>query len=76
MDFQVGRYQEARAAYLATFKREPGRARSVFGAALAADNGGDKAAAARGYQEYLQLMRHADGGRQELRLARAGTKAR
>jgi hypothetical protein len=76
MDLQVGRYQEARIAYLATLKREPGRARSVFGAARAAELAGDKAAAARGYRAYLQLMRRADGDRPELRLARAGAKAR
>jgi hypothetical protein len=75
MALQVGRYQEARTAYLATLKREPGRARSVFGAARAAELAGDGAVAARGYQEYLQLMRRADGDRQELRLARASAKA-
>ena len=32
----AGRYAEARAAYLATLAREPGRARSIFGAARAA----------------------------------------
>jgi hypothetical protein len=57
-------------------KREPNRARSVFGAARAAELAGDKAAAAKGYQAYLQLMRRADGDRPELRLARAGAEAR
>jgi hypothetical protein len=75
MNLQVGRYKEARTAYLATLKREPGRARSVFGAARAAELAGDKAAAAKGYQDYLRLMRRADGDRRELEVARAGAKA-
>ncbi|HKU61118.1 MAG TPA: hypothetical protein VJQ44_07880 [Gemmatimonadales bacterium] len=75
LNFQVARYREARTAYLATLKREPGRARSVFGAARAAEMAGDKAAAAKGYRQYLELMRHADGDRPELRIARAGAKA-
>jgi hypothetical protein len=74
MNLQVGRYHAARTAYLATLKREPGRARSVFGAARAAELAGDKAAAAQGYQEYLRLMRRADGGRKELQVAQAGAK--
>ena len=76
MNLVVGQYGAARTAYLATLKREPGRARSVFGAARAAELAGDKAAAAQGYQEFLQLMRHADGGRKELQVARAGAKTR
>jgi hypothetical protein len=75
LNLQLGRYQDARAAYLATLKREPGRARAVFGAARAAELAGDKAAAAKGYQDYLRLMRQADGDRPELRVARAGAKA-
>jgi hypothetical protein len=75
MNLQLGRYKEARTAYLATLKREPGRARSVFGAARAAELAGDKAAAAKGYQDYLRLMRRADGDRRELEVARAGAKA-
>src|SRR5262245_4491309 len=74
LNLQVGRYGEARTAYLTTLKREPGRARSVFGAARAAELAGDKAAAAKGYQDYLRLMRQADGDRPELRVARAGAK--
>jgi hypothetical protein len=76
MNLLVGRYGAARTAYLATLKREPGRARSVFGAARAAELAGDKAAAARGYRDYLQLMRRADGERKELQIAEAGAKAR
>jgi hypothetical protein len=76
MDLLVGQYRAARSAYLATLKREPGRARSVFGAARAAELAGDKAAATQGYQEYLRLMRRADGERKELQVAQAGAKAR
>jgi hypothetical protein len=76
MNLLVGRYGAARTAYLATLKREPGRARSVFGAARAAELAGDTAAAARGYRDYLQLMRRADGRRKELQIAEAGAKAR
>jgi hypothetical protein len=76
MNLLVGRYGAARTAYLATLKREPGRARSVFGAARAAELAGDRAAAARGYRDYLQLMRRADGERKELQIAEAGAKAR
>jgi len=76
MNLLVGHYGAARTAYLATLKREPRRARSVFGAARAAELAGDKAAAAQGYREYLQLMRRADGDRKELQVARAGAKTR
>ena len=59
----AGRYPEARAAYRATLAREPGRARSLFGAARAAELAGDRAAAASGYREFLRLM--AQGGRRD-----------
>jgi len=67
----AGRYGEARAGYLATLAREPGRARSVYGAARAADLAGDREAARAGYRDYLKLMAGADGGRPELAVARA-----
>jgi tetratricopeptide (TPR) repeat protein len=66
----VGRYPEARAAYQATLLREPGRARSLFGAARAAELAGDGAAAKAGYREFLKLMSKADGRRPELATAR------
>ncbi len=65
----VGRYGEARDAYRATLVREPGRARSIFGAARAAELAGDRAAAAAGYREFLRLMEKADGDRAELAAA-------
>ena len=66
----AGRPAEARAAYLATLARERGRARSVFGAARAAELAGDRTAAAAGYREYLKLMQKGDGKRAELAVAR------
>ncbi len=70
MLLEAGRYGEARKAYQATLMREPGRARSLFGAARAAELAGDRAAAKAGYREFLKLMSKADGDRPELRVAR------
>jgi len=67
----AGRYPEARAAYQATLRREPGRARSLFGTARAAHLAGDRAGAVAGYREFLKLMSKADGQRPELAIARA-----
>ena len=67
----AGRYPEARDAYRATLLREPGRARSLFGAARAAQLAGDRATAKAGYREFLKLMGKADGHRPELAIARA-----
>jgi hypothetical protein len=50
--------------------RAAGRARSIFGAARPADLGGDSAAAAAGYREYLRIMEKGDGRRPELAVAR------
>ena len=69
----AGRYPEARAAYQATLLRETGRARSLFGAARAAELAGNRAAATEGYREFLKLMSKADGARPELAIARAFT---
>ena len=66
----VGRYPAARAAYEATLRREPGRARSVFGAAHAAELAGDSTIARMRYREFLKLMEKGDGGRVELWTAR------
>jgi tetratricopeptide (TPR) repeat protein len=67
---KVGQYPRARMAYDATLEREPGRARSIFGAARAAELSGDAATARARYQELLRLMEHADGARPELGIAR------
>jgi Tfp pilus assembly protein PilF len=66
-----GRYAEARKAYRSTLLREPRRARSLFGAARAAELAGDRAGATAGYQEFLRLMSKADGDRPEPGVARS-----
>ena len=65
------RYPEALAAYRATLAREPGRARSYYGAGRAAQLAGDNEAAAKAYGEYLKAMQGGDGRRPELATARA-----
>ena len=69
-----GRYADARAAYDATLTREPNRARSLFGAARAAELAGDRVQARQRYDEYLVLMKAADGDRIELAKARAALR--
>ncbi|HEV8305999.1 MAG TPA: hypothetical protein VGQ25_13620, partial [Gemmatimonadales bacterium] len=69
----IGRYGEARAAYDATLEREPGRARSIYGAARAAELAGDRAGARVRYAEFLKLMAGADGDRPEIAQARRET---
>ena len=66
MLLETGRYAEAREAYRSTLAREPGRARSTFGAAHAAELAGDNAAAASGYRDFLRLMAKADRGLPEV----------
>ena len=70
MHLAAGHYAAARAAYQAALMREPHRARSVFGAARAAELAGDRLAALAGYREYLALMERADGDRPEIAVAR------
>jgi hypothetical protein len=70
MHLAAGHFAAARAAYLKTLDREPGRARSVFGAARAAELAGDRAAAAAGYGQFLELMQQGDGDRAEITAAR------
>ena len=67
----VGRYTEARAGYQATLAREPGRARSAYGAARAAELAGDRTQATIGYRTFVQMMSDGDGTRPELEHARA-----
>jgi hypothetical protein len=66
----VGRYPEARLTYQASLKREPGRARSTFGQARAAELAGDTAGAIAGYRAYLALVEGGDGQRPEIGVAR------
>jgi hypothetical protein len=72
----AGRYAEARAGYRATLAREPGRARSLWGAARAAERAGDRAAATQGYTAYLAAMERGDNARPELADARAFLRRR
>jgi hypothetical protein len=72
----AGRYSEARAAYDAALRREPGRARSLFGAARAAELAGDRATARALYLAFLELMAQADGDRPEIGQARRFSAAR
>ncbi len=67
----TGRFAAARAAYEAVLGRERGRARSIYGAARAAELAGDRVAARTGYEEFLRLMAGADGDRPEVGEARA-----
>ena len=61
--------------YRATLAREPGRARSAFGAARAAELAGDRDAATSGYQAFLRLMAKADQGRADVAIAKASMGA-
>ena len=61
---ELGRPVDALKAYEASLVRAPKRARSLLGAARAAEQAGDRAAARRWQREYLALMHHADRGRQ------------
>src|SRR5258705_8762045 len=70
MHLTAGHYAAPRAACQVTLLREPHRARSLFGAARAAELAGDRAAAVAGYREYLALMHRADGDRPEIAVAR------
>jgi hypothetical protein len=72
----AARYGEAAEAYRATLAREPGRARSLFGAARAAELAGDRPAASRGYDRFVQAMKRADRPRPELATARTFLRRR
>ena len=60
----------ALAAYRASLLREPGRGRSLFGVARAAELAGDKAAATAAYREFLKMMEKGDGERAEVAIAK------
>jgi tetratricopeptide repeat protein len=72
----LGQYASARAAYEATLRREPERARSLFGAARAAELAGDVAVARTRYRAYLTQMQQSDGARAELEIARGALSRR
>jgi tetratricopeptide (TPR) repeat protein len=67
----LGRPTDALRSYEATLQREPRRARSLFGAARAAELSGDLAKARSHYLALLELMDRADRDRPEARAARA-----
>jgi tetratricopeptide (TPR) repeat protein len=67
---ELDRPAEALAAYEATLKREPNRARTLFGAARAAELTGDRQKARTHYTALLELMADADSDRAEPRAAR------
>jgi hypothetical protein len=70
MLLEAGRYREARQAYRATLAREPGRARSQYGAGRAAEQAGDSAAAKAAYRAFLELLGAGDGERPEVSKAK------
>jgi hypothetical protein len=76
MLLEAGRYRDARQAYRATLAREPGRARSLYGAARAAEQAGDSAAAKAAYRAFLELAGAGDGERPEVSKARKFVAAR
>jgi hypothetical protein len=71
MLLQLERYEDARRAYEQNLQREPRRARSLYGAARAAELAGDHATARARYEELLDVMARADPTRAEPRAARA-----
>jgi tetratricopeptide (TPR) repeat protein len=66
----AGRFGEARKAYSSTLERDPGRARSLFGAARAAELAGDRSGAEAGYRKFVRLMSAGEGRRPELAIAK------
>src|SRR5437763_9023221 len=73
---ELGRAVKAAQAYAASLAQQPHRARSLFGLARASEQAGDLATARTRYREYLALMRHSDGARAELEVARGALSAR
>lgn len=67
----LDRPADALRAYQAALRSEPNRARTLYGAARAAELAGDLASAQRHYEAYAQLMRGADEEGAQLRAARA-----
>jgi len=73
---ELGRPADAARAYAASLAQQPNRARSLFGAARAAELAGDLTVARARYREYLTLMEKSDGGRGELEIARGALSGR
>ena len=70
MLLEAGNAREARTAFDATMKKEPGRLRGLYGAARAAAADGDRAAASTYYKQLLELARDSGSDRAELSEAR------
>jgi tetratricopeptide (TPR) repeat protein len=70
MLLEAGRHKEALAAFEATMKKEPNRFRGEYGAARAAELGGDRAKARTYYKRLLEIAKDADSERPELTQAR------
>ncbi len=68
---EIGRADEALAAFEASLASTPNRARSLYGAARAAELAGYSDSARRYYMQLTELMEKADGERPELAAARA-----
>jgi tetratricopeptide (TPR) repeat protein len=73
---EIGRAADARRAYEASLYRQPNRARSLYGAARAAELAGDRVGARQRYQELDKLLSRGDGDRPELALARKALASR
>jgi hypothetical protein len=76
LQLAVGQPGAAARAYATSLQNAPGRARSLFGLARAAELAGDLATARARYEEFLKLMEKGDGERPELRVARAFVASR
>jgi tetratricopeptide (TPR) repeat protein len=63
---ELGRPADALAAYQRTLEREPRRARSLFGAARAAEQLGDTETATARYREILEIMKDGQPNRPEI----------
>jgi cytochrome c-type biogenesis protein CcmH/NrfG len=70
----VHRYGDAQAAYEAALRREPNRARSLYGSARAAALAGDKPGARQRYLQFLAQMQSGDGERVDIGRARAALR--
>ena len=73
---ELSRPADAARAYEASLRQAPGRARSLFGLARAAEQAGDITTARARYREFLDLMAKADGDRPELAVARKAIASR
>jgi tetratricopeptide (TPR) repeat protein len=71
---ELGRHEEALAAYERGLELEPNRTRTTFGAARAAEGAGNADRARELYGEYLELMSGATGDRAQVAEARAAVE--